>query len=159
MNLFGQRHRSTRSARGRLDDEAVVWLATVGVDGRPHLVPTWFSRDGDVLWIFSKPGAVKVRNVRRERRVRLALGDALDDFDVQLIDAVAELPEAAPEPVAQRHRRKYARRLRNLAIGWDEYLATYSQPMRIRPVRYLAWHGRGPSWQAPAAPRLMPALA
>ena len=159
MNLFGQRHRSTRDPRGRLDDEAVVWLATVGVDGRPHLVPTWFSRDGDVVWIFSKPGAVKVRNVLSERRVRLALGDALDDFDVQLIDAVAELPETTPEEVTERHRRKYARRLRDLGIGWDEYLATYSQPLRIRPVRYLGWHGRGPSWQTPAASQLSPALA
>ncbi len=159
MNPFGHRARPARDPLRRLDAEAVVWLATVGADGQPHLVPTWFSWDGDVLWLYSKPGAVKVRNIRRERRVRLALGDALDDFDVQLIDAVADLPGAAPNAVAERHRRKYARRLRSLGIGWDEYLATYSQPMRIRPLRYLGWHGRGPSWQPAAAPQMTPALA
>lgn len=151
MNLFGHRARATRDPSRRLDHEAVVWLATVGADGRPHLVPTWFSWDGGELWIFSKPEAVKVRNVRRDRRVRLALGDAIDDFDVQLIDAVADLPDVAAAPVAERHRRKYARRVRSLGIGWDEYFATYSQPMRIRPTRFLGWHGRGPSWQPTAA--------
>jgi PPOX class probable F420-dependent enzyme len=137
-------------AERRLRDEPVVWLGTVDAAGRPHLVPTWFSWDGESLWIFSKPHAVKVRNVRAEPRVTLALGDALDDFDVQLIEARAELREARTPAVLQLHLSKYRNRLRDAGISRDEYVATYSQAIRIRPTRYLPWHGRRRRWSSPA---------
>jgi PPOX class probable F420-dependent enzyme len=137
-------------AEHRLQREPVVWLGTVDANGRPHLVPTWFTWDGESVWIFSKPEAVKVRNVRREPRVTLAVGDALDDFDVQLIEAVAEVPSArTAEVLADDHWKKYRRRLRNARISRQDYVETYSQPIRIRPTRFLPWHGRGPRWSSP----------
>src|SRR6478735_96695 len=78
---------------GLLEREPVVWLSTVRPDGGPHLVPTWFSWDGEALLVFSKPGAQKVRNLRANASVMLALGDAEDDFDVGLIEARAELDD------------------------------------------------------------------
>ena len=59
-----------------LEREPIVWLSTVRPDGSPHLVPIWFSWDGEALLIFSKPGAQKVRNLRARPSVMLALGDA-----------------------------------------------------------------------------------
>src|SRR5688572_14609755 len=59
---------------GLLRSEATIWLSTVAPDGTPHLVPIWFTWDGEAVWIFSKPHAVKVRNMRRNGRVMLALG-------------------------------------------------------------------------------------
>lgn len=149
--------RPLRRATGRpraeawLRDEPVVWLGTVDGDGHPHLVPTWFSWDGESLWVFSKPNAVKVRNMRGDPRVTLALGDALDDFDVQLIHAVAEVPDARTvEVLPRRHWKKYGSRLAEAGISRRDYVDTYSQPIRIRPTRYLPWHGRGRRWVAPA---------
>ncbi len=139
-------------AEHRLRREPVVWLGTVDADGRPHLVPTWFSWDGESLWIFSKPQAVKVRNVRSEPRVTLAVGDALDDFDVQLIEAVAEVTDArTAELLPASHWTKYRRLLREARISRQEYIDTYSQPIRIRPTRFLPWHGRGPRWSSSLA--------
>jgi PPOX class probable F420-dependent enzyme len=132
----------------RLRTAPVIWLGTVDAEGRPHLVPTWFSWDGESLWVFSKPNAVKVRNVRHQSRVTLAVGEPNQDFDVQLIEAVAELPSVrTAETIGDLHWRKYRRRLRGLGISPDEYVATYSQPIRIRPTRFLPWHGRGPRWR------------
>lgn len=37
-------------ARRRFADARVGHLATVGVDGRPHVVPFCFAVDGDTLW-------------------------------------------------------------------------------------------------------------
>ncbi|HEU0236577.1 MAG TPA: pyridoxamine 5'-phosphate oxidase family protein, partial [Candidatus Limnocylindrales bacterium] len=65
-----------------LREEPVVWLSTVREDGRPHLVPVWFSWDGERLVVASKPDAIKVRNVRANPQVMVALGEAEDDFDV-----------------------------------------------------------------------------
>ncbi len=54
--------------------EPVVWLSTVRPDGLPHLVPTWFWWDGDAVVVYSKPDAVKVRNLRANPRLMIALG-------------------------------------------------------------------------------------
>jgi PPOX class probable F420-dependent enzyme len=134
----------------RLRDEPIVWLGSVDAAGRPHLVPTWFNWDGEAIWIFSKPHAVKVRNARHDPRVTLALGEPEEDFDVQLIEANVELlDEPSAAVVQERHWSKYGRQLRKLGISRQEYVETYSQPMRIRPTRFLPWHGRGPRWARP----------
>lgn len=139
-----------------LAEERVLWLGTVDEAGRPHLVPTWFSWDGDSLWVWSKPNAVKVRNVRHEPRVTVALGKPEDDFDVQLVEARAELPDptAAPRRLVEGHLAKYRRELRRERISTRDYFATYSQPIRIRPTRYLPWHGRGTRWSQAATESL-----
>lgn len=161
MNLL---HPNRPRGSDRLHDEPIVWLGTVDAAGRPHLVPTWFSWDGEVIWIFSKPHAVKVRNARHDPRVTLALGEPEEDFDVQLIEANVELlDEPSAAVVQERHWRKYGRELRKLGISREEYVETYSQPMRIRPTRFLPWHGRGPRWsrprrRMPPPPQPMPAL-
>jgi PPOX class probable F420-dependent enzyme len=77
-----------------LSTESTVWLSTVRPDGTPHLVPIWFSWDGERLFTASKPEAVKVRNLRQNPRLMLALGEPDADFDVGLLEASAELPGA-----------------------------------------------------------------
>ena len=126
-----------------LRTEPVLWLSTVRPDGGPHLVPIWFSWNGREIVIASKPGAQKVRNLRANPTAMLALGEAEDDFDVGLIEAVADLPTApAADLLPADHLDKYARQLAELGLGADEFLATYSQVIRIRPTRFLPWHGR-----------------
>jgi PPOX class probable F420-dependent enzyme len=126
-----------------LEREPVVWLSTVRPDGGPHLVPIWFSWDGEALLVFSKPHAQKVRNLRQHPSVMLALGNAEDDFDIGMIEGRAELldvPTAVAMPPA--HVTKYAAQLASIGLSADEYAATYAQVIRIHPVRFLPWHGR-----------------
>ncbi len=128
---------------GLLRTEASVWLSTVAPDGSPHLVPIWFSWDGERLFIASKPQARKVRNLRENPRLMLALGEPDEDFDVGLIEAEAELPDTTTADLLPTdHVAKYARLMRQMGIDPDEYAATYSQPIVVRPTRYLPWHGR-----------------
>jgi PPOX class probable F420-dependent enzyme len=139
-----------------LEQEPVVWLSTVRPDGTPHLVPIWFSWDGDALLVFSKPGAQKVRNLRANPSVMLALGNADDDFDVGMFEGRAELldrPTSQVLPAA--HLAKYARQLASIGLGAEEYAATYSQVIRIVPKRALGWHGR----ETPRSARLAGAPA
>src|SRR3954471_8813021 len=74
-----------------LEHEPVVWVSTVRPDGTPHLVPIWFWWDAEALLVFSKPNAQKIRNLRVNPSVMLALGDPEEDFDVGLIRGRAEL--------------------------------------------------------------------
>jgi PPOX class probable F420-dependent enzyme len=126
-----------------LRSESVVWLSSVGSEGTPHLVPVWFSWDGSSLLIASKPHAKKVANLRANPSVMLAVGEPDDDFDVGMIEGVAELldePAAAVLPPA--HLAKYRSQMTAIGLSTEEFLATYSQVIRVRPTRFLPWHGR-----------------
>ncbi len=126
-----------------LHGASVVWLSTVRPDGSPHLVPIWFSWDGREILIASKPNAQKVRNLRANPDVMLALGEAEEDFDVGLLEGRAELldaPSAAVLPAS--HLAKYRRQVAAIGLSPAEFLATYSQVIRIVPTRFLPWHGR-----------------
>jgi PPOX class probable F420-dependent enzyme len=128
---------------GLLRSEPVLWLSSVRPDGGPHLVPIWFSWDGVRILIASKPRAQKVRNLRANSTVMLALGEPEDDFDVGLLEGRAELldvPAATGLPGS--HLAKYADRMAAIGLGREEFLATYSQLIRITPTRFLPWHGR-----------------
>jgi PPOX class probable F420-dependent enzyme len=136
-----------------LRSEPVLWLSSVRPDGGPHLVPIWFSWDGHEILIASKPHAQKVRNIRSNSSVMLALGEAEDDFDVGMLEGRAELldePSAVVLPAG--HLEKYRRQMAAIGLSRDEFLATYSQVVRIVPTRFLPWHGRTiatappPSW-------------
>lgn len=122
--------------------EPVAWLSTVRADGLPHIVPTWFWWDGDALLVFSKPNAVKVRNLRANPRLMVALGRPEDDFAVALIEAVATL-DTRPAGVPEAFLRKYARALADAGMDGSAFRAAYPQVIRIVPTRFLRWRGRG----------------
>jgi PPOX class probable F420-dependent enzyme len=57
--------------RAFLDEELVMTCATIGANGRPHLMPLWFVRDGDELrgWTFAK--SQKAKNLERDPRATI----------------------------------------------------------------------------------------
>ena len=126
-----------------LETEPVVWVSTVRPDGAPHLVPIWFWWDGEAMLVFSKPDAQKVRNLRANPSVMLALGDAEADFDVGLLEGRAELLDRPTSDVLPAgHLAKYAAQLRAIGVTPEAYAEAYSQVIRIVPADFLAWHGR-----------------
>ena len=126
-----------------LEQEPVLWLSTVGEDGAPHLVPTWFTWDGETVVIVSKPGARKVRDMAADPRVMLALGDAEDDFDVGMMKAVAAIDDeptslSLPDGFAA----KYWTRIADLGLSVPQFARIYARTIRLTPVKALGWHGR-----------------
>lgn len=141
----------------RLRAERIVWLSTVDEEALPHVVPVWYVWDGGRFLIFSKPDARKVRAVRRQPRVALAVGEPLEDFDVQLIHGhatVLQQPAAElldDELIGSEHARKYGAQMSALGLTRSEYAATYCAALSVVPIRYLPWRGRGPRRASPSA--------
>ncbi len=128
-----------------LREARVLWLSTVHADGRPHLVPIWFTWDGSAFLLFSKPGARKIEDIRRNPDVMLAVGDPHRDFDVQLIEGRAELlPAATTDVMPPGHLDRYEAELAAAGLDRRGYAELYSQAVRIVPTRFLPWHGRAP---------------
>ncbi len=122
----------------------VLWLSSVSADGRPHVVPVWFVWDGERIVLFSKPNARKLRNLRCEPRAMVAIGAPGPRFDVELIEAHAEVPCAVaatlmpPAFVA-----KYRPLLRRSGLSIERFTEVYSQPIVLRPTRFLGYGGPG----------------
>lgn len=133
----------------RLRTEPTVWLSSTRPDGRPHVVPVWFSWDGSVFDLFSKPHAQKVRNLREHPDVMLALGKPEAEWDVELVEGTATVLDApTADVVAPTMFEKYAALMARAALDRETFVATYSQPVRIQPTRFLGYGGKG--WTDPA---------
>jgi PPOX class probable F420-dependent enzyme len=128
----------------RLREALVVWLGSVRPDGRPHLVPVWFLWDGTTVLIFSQPNNQKVRNLRHEPRVILALDDTDDGADVITLEGIGELvtePETTTELPA--YVAKYDREMRDINLTPQRLAATYSQAIRVTPTRFVELEAKG----------------
>lgn len=132
------------TAEAALRDDPVAWLSSVQSDGRPHLVPVWFHWDGERIVAFSKPHARKVDNLRDQPRVMLAVGTPGPEWEVELIEATAELPDApAADVMPEGFGAKYRELLRRAGLTVQRFAEVYSQPIVLRPTRFLGYGGRG----------------
>lgn len=120
----------------------VVWLASTGPDGRAHLVPSWFVCDGDAIIVVSHRAARKVRNLRADPRVMLAVGSAYPDFAVELIEGSAELDPSPSIGIRNRFVEKYRAELPRNAFDPTSFSARFSTAIRIRPSKHLDWGSR-----------------
>jgi PPOX class probable F420-dependent enzyme len=138
------------SIESALRDDPVVWLSSVQSDGRPHLVPVWFHWDGERIVAFSKPHARKVDNLRGQPSVMLAVGTPGPEFEVELIEATAELPDRpAEEVIPAGFGAKYRELLQRAGLTVQRFAQVYSQPIVLRPTRFLGYGGRGWSGSTP----------
>lgn len=129
----------------RVDGRDQVWLSSIRPDGSPHLVAAWFAWEGDAIVVLTKPDSQKVRNLRRDPRVMIGIGSFGGDSDIELIEAVAEVAPGPTEgaTLPEAFARKYAAMLERLGVTAERFAAVYSQVIRIRPTRRLAWGGPG----------------
>ncbi|HZR40857.1 MAG TPA: PPOX class F420-dependent oxidoreductase [Ktedonobacteraceae bacterium] len=64
-------------------------LATVRKDGRPHVVPIWFTLDGDTIVFNTGGSSVKAANMRRDPRVSLCVDDERPLYTFLIIEGIA----------------------------------------------------------------------
>jgi hypothetical protein len=111
------------------------------------VVRTWYQRgssDGEQIVLFSKPNARKLRNLRCEPRAMVAIGAPGPRFDVELIEAQAELPSAvAAELMPRAFAAKYRPLLRRSGLSIRRFTEVYSQPIVLRPTRFVGYGGPG----------------
>ncbi|MBI2206834.1 MAG: TIGR03618 family F420-dependent PPOX class oxidoreductase, partial [Candidatus Rokubacteria bacterium] len=68
-----------------LDGPNYAHLATLMVDGSPHVATVWVARDGERIITGVGPDSIKGRNTRRDPRVALTITDARDPYSMAQI--------------------------------------------------------------------------
>ena len=83
-----------------LAEQAIVSCATIGPNGRPHLVPLWYVPEGTVLssWTYRK--SQKAKNLERDPRATLQVEDGVQYHELRgvMMECDVEL-EDDPERV------------------------------------------------------------
>lgn len=113
-------------------------VATVRKDGRPHVMPVWFTFDdetGDVVFM-TWHTSLKARNMRRDGRVSISVDDEQFPFAWARLDGVASFSEADRVHWATETCRRY--------VG-DDRAAEYGARnggegglvVRVRPTRLV----------------------
>ena len=123
-----------------LDTAASLSLATVRPDGRPHVVPLWFTRDRETIVVFSKPDAQKVRNLVVEPRAMVSVGQPGEE-GASLIEVIAEVEPGVTAALAGRFASKYHDHVEMLGLTLDRFVDPLV--IRLRPTRMLSWGGPG----------------
>lgn len=133
----------------RLRTDQIIWLITVRPDGRPHVIPVGFFWDGQTFLIFSEPNKQKLRNVRHNPHVMLALdGTGNLGWDVVVAEGTAELLNETTLSIVRAYpaiAEKFDAWLQIAHEGgfiskdrdMQAMLADYSQPIRVTPTRFL----------------------
>ena len=127
-------------AEQRLRSNIIAWLTTVGSDGRPYTVPIWFLWDGNTVLMFSQPQKQKIRNLRKNARVTLALDDTKQGDDVVIVEGTAELldnPEISVMLPA--YVEKYGALIQDMGWTPESMAADYSLGIRVTPTKFRSW--------------------
>jgi PPOX class probable F420-dependent enzyme len=126
----------SKHAVTRLKRELVIWLATVGRDGHPHVVPVWFWWDGKSFLIFAVPGQ-KVRDIQANPNVALHLNSDPAGEDVVRVDGTAKVdPKHPPASRVAGYLRKYRKHMRAIGMTPQEFSEQYHHSIRIRPTLF-----------------------
>ncbi|HLZ57616.1 MAG TPA: TIGR03667 family PPOX class F420-dependent oxidoreductase [Ktedonosporobacter sp.] len=122
----------------RLRSDTMIWLNTVRSDGRPHSVAVWFLWTGEVFLIFSKPEQQKIRNIRKNAQVTLALDDTKGGDDVIVVEGTAELlNDPNMSVVVPAYVAKYGNDIKELGLTPESMAVEYSQGISITPTKFI----------------------
>ena len=118
-----------------LQDDMVVWLATVGADGTPQPSPVWFLWDGDTALIYSQQAAPKLGNIEQRPRVSLHFNCSPSGGDVVILTGDASVESGVvPANANSAYVDKYRDGIQGIGMTPDSFAQAFSVPIRVRPT-------------------------
>jgi PPOX class probable F420-dependent enzyme len=83
-------------------NQKYINLQTFKKDGMPVATPVWFAEDGGELYVYTLANSGKMKRLRNNRRVRIAVSDARGKLKGEWVDAEARLLDEAESAKGQR---------------------------------------------------------
>lgn len=111
------------SFRDLFAKKAFAHLGTVMPDGSPQVTPVWCDFDGTYIRVNTAKGRVKDRNMRRNKKIALAIADPENPYRYLAVRGeVAEITEQGADAHIDLLAKKY--------LGKDKY--PYRKPGEVR---------------------------
>lgn len=132
----------TRQAaiEARLREDLIIWLTTVSPSGKPHTVPVWFEWDGESVLIFSQPETRKIRDLKQNTSVALALETRDEGEEVIFFEGAAELlAQSTSELMTTAYIEKYAHLFPRIESSPEKMSVEYTQAIRVSLDKVKAW--------------------
>jgi PPOX class probable F420-dependent enzyme len=132
--------------RAFLDEQRIVSVATVGPNGRPHLVPLWYVPDGGELigWTYAK--SQKARNLERDPRATLQIEDGVQYDELRGVMLECDVAiERDPGLVAEQYGMPLFARYAGVGDEVREMVERQAPKrigLRFRPTRVVSWDHR-----------------
>jgi PPOX class probable F420-dependent enzyme len=131
-----------------LAQSRIATMATVGADGRPHLVAMWFGLIDGRIYFETKAKSQKAVNLRRDPRIVCSVeaGDTYDQLRGVSIDGTATIIDdlgsdeywAAGVSVFERYQGPYSEDMRPFV----EVMMNKRIVVRVDPTRVRSWDHR-----------------
>jgi PPOX class probable F420-dependent enzyme len=113
------------SHRDILDKKAFGFLGTLMPDGSPQVTPVWVDYDGSHVRINTAKGRVKDKNMRRNKRVSLAVADPDNPYRyLEVRGQIDDITEAGADAHIDQLAKKY--------LDKDKY--PFRQPGEVRVI-------------------------
>jgi PPOX class probable F420-dependent enzyme len=121
----------------------IAVVATVGADGRPHAVPTWYEYDGSEIVMHLGLGSRRYRNVRSNDRVAVCIDTKTPPYKAIVVEGRARTKEGADDEGSRRMAVHYlGEELGNRYA--DSIEGTRMVIARVAPDRIISWdYARG----------------
>jgi PPOX class probable F420-dependent enzyme len=102
-----------------------AFMATLMPDGRPQVSPVWIEYDGKHVLINSEEKRLKVRNLKRDPRISIAIAKQENPYEyVEIRGKVVEMTTEGAADDIDRLAKKY--------LGQDKY--PYNKPGDVRII-------------------------
>jgi PPOX class probable F420-dependent enzyme len=124
----------------RLNDESIIWLATVNAHGAPAPTPVWFLWTGVEFLMFSRPDTGKLSGIARNPAVSLNLNSDASGGSVLVVTGTAVVDEdgvSADEWAA--YLAKYRQGIVGIGSTPETFRTDYSVLLRITPEKLRGW--------------------
>jgi PPOX class probable F420-dependent enzyme len=118
----------------RLEEDEIIWLTTVSGGGTPEPRPVWFTWDGEAFHIYSQPDTYKLRHIRANNQVSLNLNSNESGGDIVVFTGEATILDEPPADEDGPYVEKYREPMAGLGMTPEEFSASYSVPIRVRPT-------------------------
>lgn len=126
--------------------ERTCRVATIGPDGRPHVVPLWFVWDGTALWLNSVVRSQRWTDLKRDPRAGVVIDAGVEFRELRgvelsgFVTPVGDVPRtSAPDPRLTEPERLFARKY----AGSDEFTPDGRHAwLRLTPDKVTSWDFR-----------------
>ncbi len=141
---------SPEELRAFLDEERTVTCASIGPNGRPHLMPLWYVREADEILCWTYGNSQKVKNLERlpQATLQVEAGEKYDELRGAMLECDVEIVRDRERIVdigvvlAYRYGAAPAGTPEELVRAGAEKRGAKRVGLRFRPTRIVSWDHR-----------------